>query len=132
MLKRLELWSHGHKARSVSIYVPDSYGAGCWVVTLGHEKGVTVAEEACFWTWPESKGGATAYAAEAKKLGVVFAACPEDSDWAGLEATIGAALDAFDNGVWGPRNETHDIPDPQPIRKYLDAELLALRQELSR
>ena len=101
-LSRLEKWSHGHKARTVTIYSPDSYGAGCWEVTLGHEKGVTVADEANFWTWPDEKGGEAAYRAEAERQGCVFAECPEDTDWAGLDATIEAALAAFDRGVWGP------------------------------
>jgi hypothetical protein len=93
----------------VSVTCPDGYGAGCWTVTLGHEHGVTVAQEACFWTFGEDKGGAEAYLRECTALGVVFADAL-DADWAGLDATIAAALAAFERGVWGPRRDGHDIP----------------------
>lgn len=116
-LARLEKWSHGHKARSVVVSSPDGYGAGCWSVSLGHENGVTVAEEANFWMLPEEKGGERAYIAEAERQGIVFAGRPDDVDWAGLEATIRAALDAFDRGVWGPRTARHAIADAQLIRE---------------
>ncbi len=103
-LARLETWSHGHKARSVEIECPNGYGAGCWSVTLTHERGVTRAEEVSFWTWPKEKGGEVAYRAEAEKAGAVFAkGIDDDRDWPGLEATITAALDAFDRGVFGPK-----------------------------
>lgn len=102
-LARLLAWSIGHKSRTVSIDHPDSYVAGCWTVTLGHEKGVTIAEEAQFWTLPEDKGGEVEARKQAEVMGVVYAICGKDEDWVGLPATITAALDAFDRGVWGKR-----------------------------
>ena len=109
---RLEEWSYGRKSRSVNISHPDGYGAGCWEVQLCHENGVTIADEASFFTLSPEKGGWAAYEAEAKKQGVVFAnkSDPDDvdsdeDDWAGLERTVRAALDAFDAGIWGPRKK---------------------------
>lgn len=107
--RRLEEWSNAHKSHSVVVSCPDSYGAACWTVTLGHAKGVTVAEEASFWTFPEEEGGDAAHKEAALAAGVVFAECPEDKTWAGLDATITAALSAFERGVWGPRTVRHEI-----------------------
>lgn len=100
---RLEEWSHGHKARSVAIESPDSYGAGCWTVTLGHEHGVTGAAECAFFTFPDDKGGAAEYRRQAEAAGFVYVAGEDMDDWPGFAATVACALDAFDRGVWGPR-----------------------------
>jgi hypothetical protein len=120
VLTRLEQWSRGHKSRSVCIESPDSYGAGCWTVTLGHEKGVTHAAEANFWTLPDDQGGEPAYVAQALAQGVVFAECPEDRDWAGLLATLTTALDAFDRGVMGPRGSQFSLPAAVPSSREAD------------
>ena len=123
-LEQLEKWSHGHKARSVRVESPDSYGAGCWEVWLGHEHGVTMASEAQFWSYSEERGGESGYRADVEKLGQVFPT-EEQMDagldgWAGLECTITCALRAFDRGVWGPRKTTFPLPDAQPIRAAVD------------
>jgi hypothetical protein len=77
-------------------------GPGCWEVALHHEHGVTYAHEVTFLAYDEARGGYAAYVAEAEKGGFVFAS-GEWEDEPGLEATIVAALDAFDRGVWGKR-----------------------------
>jgi len=104
-LQRLEAWRrYGARERSVTIEHPCAlFGTGCWEVALYHENGVTYAHEvAYFTTYDDARGGHAAYVAEAEKRGVVFAAGEWDNE-PGLEATIVAALDAFDRGVWGKR-----------------------------
>lgn len=120
-LARLEAWSNGHKARSVEIESPNGYGAGCWSVTLGHERGTTQAAEVSFWTRPPEKGGEVAYRAECEKVGVVFARNIGDRGWPGLEATITAALDAFDRGVF---KELKPVAGPD-ARRRTEAEVLS-------
>ena len=102
IIDRLEKWNHGHKARSVSIHIDDGYGATCWSVKLYHEHGCTTAAEVNFFTCNDDEGGDAAYHVNARKEGVVFVrGGDDDADWPGLAATITAALDAFDSGVYG-------------------------------
>lgn len=101
-LKRLEQWSCGHKARSVCVERDNGYGASCWLVKLFHENGHTIAEEVFFFTYPEEKGGETAYKESAMQNGVVSAKTADDEeDWPGLEKTIHCAIDAFEAGICG-------------------------------
>ena len=102
-LERLEAWRRGGRGRSVNIEYPCNIGGpGCWEVALYHENGITYAHEVAFLAYDDARGGHAAYVAEAEARGVVFAAGEWDNE-PGLEATIVAALDAFDRGVWGKR-----------------------------
>ena len=125
ILTRLEKWSHGHKSRSVNLESPNGYGAGCWEITLGHERGVTHAAECSFWTLSEDKGGDAEYRRQAEAAGAVFVSGEDDDweyGWPGLERTIACALDAFDRGVWGPRKSEPIIGQPARARARLIAE----------
>ena len=102
-IERLEKWKYGHKCRTVLIEIGDGYGATCWSVELKHENGKTIAEESSFWSLPEEEGGEKAYREAAKQQGVVFAVADDEDDWAGLERTINAAIDAFEMGIWEKR-----------------------------
>jgi len=100
-LERLEAWKRGARTRTAHIDHPGSVGGpGCWTVRLYHEHGCTEADEVAYVTYDEARGGHAAYVAAAEARGVVFAARDEWDDDKGLEATILAALDAFDRGVW--------------------------------
>ena len=125
ILARLEEWSHGHKSRAVILESPNGYGAGCWQITLGHERGVTHAAECSFWTFSEDKGGDAEYRRQAEAAGAVFVT-GEDDDWVGgwpgLERTIACALDAFDRGVWGPRKSEPIVGEPARALARLIAE----------
>jgi len=102
-LQRLEAWKSGDRKRTAHIDHPGSVGGpGCWTVRLYHEHGCTEADEVAYVTYDDARGGHAAYVAEAERRGVVFAAGEWDNE-PGLEATIVAALDAFDRGVWGKR-----------------------------
>ena len=125
ILTRLEKWSHGHKSRSVNLESPNGYGAGCWEITLGHERGVTHAAECSFWTLSEDKGGDAEYRRQAEAAGAVFVSGEDDDweyGWPGLERTIACALDAFDRGVWGPRKSEPIIGQPARALARLIAE----------
>lgn len=87
-LERLEKFNAGHKARSVTIFIDDGYGAHCWMIELFHENGRTCGSEVCFWD-PRSE----------------LVAFPDNPDWAGLEATLEATLDAFEAGMITPQDE---------------------------
>lgn len=100
-LERLEAWKRGARTRTAHIDHPGSVGGpGCWTVRLYHEHGCTEADEVAYVTYDDARGGHAAYVAAAEARGVVFAARDEWDDDKGLEATILAALDAFDRGVW--------------------------------
>lgn len=105
-LTRLNLFLAGHRSRRVQIEHPDRYGAGCWTVTLSHERGVTTAHEVSYWTLPEERGGWPAAQAEAKAKGIVFGTETEDGDPIGLPGTLSAALGAFEAGVFAVRPPT--------------------------
>lgn len=105
-VERLEAWQCGNKARSVKIHKDDGYGASCWVVEFRHEHGNTQAYEAQFFTSAELS--AEAYLVECAKLGTVFVKWNDDDDsdetWPGLTKTIDAAIEAFNKGIWKPRD----------------------------
>ena len=89
VLKRLDDFVGSHKARHASIHVDDGYGSNCWMIELFHENGRTCGSEVCFWD-PRPE----------------LVAFPEEPDWAGLEATLEATLDAYDAGmITPPRDE---------------------------
>ena len=97
-LQRLEAWSEGHHERSVVIERTTALSPMSWHVTLTHEHGRTLACERSF-LWGLEPEVRLAQMEKQKAAGVVFATTEDAA--IGLEATIDAALDAFDRGVWG-------------------------------
>ena len=91
MLKQLEDWVNGHKARHCDISIDNGYGATSWDVVLWHENGVvkTIEGYGEIMIYNKSKGH--------KPLSELFYNDYEilkldNDDWAGLEKTLEAAL----------------------------------------
>lgn len=82
-LERLESWVNSEKPNRCSIAIDDGYGATCWRVRLFECQRLLVeAWECCFI-------GSN----EPAQDHLVFVMDEDYDDWAGLEATINAALD---------------------------------------
>lgn len=97
LIKELEDFNNGHKARSVTIHIDDGYGASCWTVELHNEKKRTiVAEECSFFELEEPNGkiGDISYWNGKDNAIVVFVDKDLDKSWPGLEKTVSIALDA--------------------------------------
>lgn len=81
-ITRLESWKYARKDRAVEIDIDDGYGSSAWHVMLKHNKGFTSAVEYCV-----------------PREGYVSVG-DIDGDWPGLAATIHAAIDGFERGVF--------------------------------
>lgn len=81
-LQRLQRFIHGHKARWCSMSVGNGYGATCWELELGTERGTIWVAETSFFDGilkPDCY--------------VVVDGDAEDFEWPGLERVINLALE---------------------------------------
>lgn len=99
LLKELEEFNHGHKARAVSLDIDDGYGATCWSLRLCNEKGKTITVSECsFFELPDPSGklgDIPYYESKDPKDGIIiFVDRDLDNYWPGLERVVELGLRA--------------------------------------
>jgi len=96
LIKELEAFNNGHKARCVDINIDNGYGATCWEVNLGNEKKMIHVAECSFFEHSDADGHLDDIPYwDAKDGGIVVFASDsddEDWDWPGLRPVLELAL----------------------------------------
>ena len=95
LIDRMEAWKHGHKARSVTIHIGNGYGSTSWVAELeGNGPTIEVIESVDCGQVDPSDGAVAGFPfIKATDGSLSFDINgPKRGEWAGLRATLEAAL----------------------------------------
>lgn len=97
LLAKLEAWRNGHKARSVTLYIDNGYGASSWTVILYGQGPQVTVEESVDMGVPdplEPDGTVAGYSFSRQDDGSLCfdVKTPKRGEWAGLHRTLEAAL----------------------------------------